>query len=127
MPGFDGTLLPPRKPVSRELRRPGGSVARDVSESQSSCAPLTERSLSGSGCGQRGFGSPRSREPESVYKPSKLAGPDNAGLMQILLDPLYCLSFVAMIQMLTHSARPGVMRLVSATWTIRRLRRRWCR
>jgi HEAT repeat protein len=40
-----------------------------------------------------------------------LAGRDNATLMQILLDPLH-ISFVAMIQTLTHSARPGVMRLV---------------
>jgi HEAT repeat protein len=40
-----------------------------------------------------------------------LAGRDNATLMQILCDPLHA-TYVALIQMLMHSNRPGVMRLI---------------
>ncbi len=51
------------------------------------------------------------KRPEIIESFLMLAGRDNATLMQILLDPLH-ISFVAMIQTLTHSSRPGVMRLV---------------
>ncbi|HEX4149515.1 MAG TPA: HEAT repeat domain-containing protein, partial [Pirellulales bacterium] len=51
------------------------------------------------------------KRPEIIESFLLLAGRDNATLMQILLDPLHA-AFVAMIQMLTHSTRPGVMRLV---------------
>ena len=51
------------------------------------------------------------KRPEIIESFLLLAGRDNATLMQILLDPLHS-CFVAMIQMLTHSIKPGVMRLV---------------
>lgn len=53
----------------------------------------------------------RHKRPIIVESFLLLAGRDNATLMQILNDPLHA-SFVPLVQTLTHSARPGVMRLV---------------
>ncbi|HEX4149418.1 MAG TPA: HEAT repeat domain-containing protein, partial [Pirellulales bacterium] len=51
------------------------------------------------------------KRPEIVESFLLLAGRENATLAQILLDPLNS-SYVPTIQLLTHSEKPGVMRLV---------------
>ena len=53
----------------------------------------------------------RHKRPEIVESFLLLAGRENATLAQILLDPLNS-SYVPLIQLLTHSEKPGVVRLV---------------
>lgn len=54
---------------------------------------------------------PKHKRREPIEAFLQLAGRDNSTLMQILCDPRHS-SYMSVIQMLTHSTRPSIMRLI---------------